>query len=221
MSNNITPFDWFNRIFDQGNNNRFGRLFGTGNLMSEIENIHKEMDSMFEEFNNNTRQGSGDLVREYETGDGRKVREVGPIVYGYSMTIGPDGKPHVTEFGNMKSLGNLDSKKKNNPSNQLSKKSSLAAEREPLVDVNATEKDVKVVVEMPGVRKEDIKVNAANSKVDIDASYNSRKYHKSIELPKEADIETAKSIYNNGVLEITFNKKKEDIKPKGKELKIE
>lgn len=221
MSNNITPFDWFNRIFDQGNNNRLGRLFSTGNLISELERLHKEMDSMFEEFSNNTQQGPRELVREYQTEDGRKVREVGPIVYGYSMTIGPDGKPQVTEFGNVKSRGKLDSMKKNISSNQLTKTSPLSPEREPLADVNATEKEVKVVVEMPGVRKEDIKVNAANSQVEIDASYNSRKYHKSIELPKEADIETAKSIYNNGVLEITFSKKKEDVKPKGKEIKIE
>ena len=32
------------------------------------------------------------LIREYETPEGDKVREVGPIVYGYSMTIGPDGQ---------------------------------------------------------------------------------------------------------------------------------
>ncbi len=221
MSNNITPFDWINRFFDQGNNNRLGRLFGAENLVSEIESMHKEMNSFFEEFNENTKQNSKELVREYETEDGRKVRQVGPIVYGYSMTIGPDGKPHVTEFGNVKSLGNFDSNRKNIPAKQLGKTSTISAEREPLVDVNTTEKEVKVVVEMPGVRKEDINVNAANSQVEIDASYNSRKYHKLIELPKEADIETAKSIYNNGVLEITFNKKKEDIKPKGKEIKIE
>lgn len=221
MSNNILPFDWINKFFDQGNNNRFGRLFGTESLMSEIESMHKEMDSIFEEFSNNSKQGPKEQVREYETGDGKKVRQVGPIVYGYSMTMGPDGKPHVTEFGNVKSFRNLDSNKKNIPAKQLDQTSTLSAEREPLVDVNATEKEVKVVVEMPGVRKEDIKVNAANSQVEIDASYNSRKYHKLIDLPKEADIETAKSIYNNGVLEITFDKKKEDIKSKGKEIKIE
>ena len=34
-----------------------------------------------------------DLVKEYETPEGGKVREYGPFVYGYSMTIGPDGKP--------------------------------------------------------------------------------------------------------------------------------
>ena len=45
-----------------------------------------------------------DLIKEYETPEGAKVREVGPIVYGYSMTIGPDGKPNIQEFGNVKSF---------------------------------------------------------------------------------------------------------------------
>ena len=43
-----------------------------------------------------------DLIREYTTPGGRKVREVGPVIYGYSMTVGPDGKPRIREFGNVK-----------------------------------------------------------------------------------------------------------------------
>jgi HSP20 family protein len=46
------------------------------------------------------------------------------------------------------------------------------------------------------------------------------KYHRVVDLPPEADIETARSNYNNGILEITFNKKKET-KPKGREVKVE
>jgi HSP20 family protein len=30
------------------------------------------------------------------------VKEFGPLVYGYSMTIGQDGKPLMKEFGNVK-----------------------------------------------------------------------------------------------------------------------
>jgi len=41
-------------------------------------------------------------VREYETPEGDKVQEVGPLVYGYSMTVGPEGRPKVREFGNIK-----------------------------------------------------------------------------------------------------------------------
>ena len=40
------------------------------------------------------------------------------------------------------------------------------------------------------------------------------------ELPSDANVETAKSKYNNGILEITFDKKIET-KPKGKQIKIE
>lgn len=43
------------------------------------------------------------MIIEYNTPQGGTVREVGPIVYGYSMTIGPDGKAKVREFGNLKS----------------------------------------------------------------------------------------------------------------------
>jgi HSP20 family protein len=38
---------------------------------------------------------------------------------------------------------------------------------------------------------------------------------------KQADIETTRSTYNNGILEITFDKREEETKPSGKEIKIE
>jgi HSP20 family protein len=39
-----------------------------------------------------------------------------------------------------------------------------------------------------------------------------------IEIPRETDIETTKSTYNNGILEIIFKKKEQ---AKGKTIKIE
>jgi HSP20 family protein len=70
------------------------------------------------------------------------------------------------------------------------------------------------------VKKEDIKINAFDEAVEVIANNPQRKYHKTIDLPKEANPETAKSIYQNGILEITFSKK-ENTKPKGKEIKID
>lgn len=35
------------------------------------------------------------MVKEYRDPGGGKVREVGPLVYGYSMPIDADGKQHV------------------------------------------------------------------------------------------------------------------------------
>lgn len=231
MSNkDIDNYDLFKRFFGGfgrgrvggGINNRRMGLFGNRDIFREFEDMQEEMSRMFDTFNDISSNAPKELVREYQTPKGDKVREVGPIVYGYSMTVGPDGKPHVREFGNVKSLGRSSS---NSYSNGFSRdvdadKPQITAEREPLADVNSTDNEVKVVLEMPGIKKEDIKINAFDGAVEVIADNPQRKYHKSIELPQEADIETARSTYNNGILEVTFDKKK-NIKPKGKEIKVE
>jgi len=154
-----------------------------------------------------------DLVREYKTPEGGTVREVGPMVYGYSMTIGPDGRPKVREFGNVKRPSGFGF-------GFRGFKPEIAGEMEPMIDVVSTEKEVKVTVEMPGVSKDKIKIDAYDSTVEVRSEDPQRKYHRTIDLPQEADVETAKSKYNNGILEITFDKKKET-KTKGKEIKVE
>ncbi len=62
-----------------------------------------------------------------------------------------------------------------------------------MVDVNVSEKEVKAIFEMPEIKKEDIKINAYDRGVEVIATDQQRKYHKTIELPPEADIKTAKS----------------------------
>ena len=156
------------------------------------------------------RKHQKNLIREYETPEGDKVREVGPIVYGYSMTIGPDGKPRVKEFGNVKSPMQTG----------FFGAPMISSKREPMSDITATDKEVRVAVEMPGVSKQNIKINAYDGTVEVTITDPKRKYHEVIEIPPETDIETAKSNYNNGKLEIVF-KKKAETKPKGKEIKVE
>ena len=131
------------------------------------------------------------------------------------MTIGPDGKPKVREFGNVRSLGG--------PGGVSAPGATrgLRAEREPLADVVTSDKEVKVVVEMPGIDKKDIKVNVYYNSVEIFTTDTSqRKYRRVVELPEETDLETARSTYRNGILEITFSKK-ESPKQKGKQINIE
>ena len=96
----------------------------------------------------------------------------------------------------------------------------ISSEKEPLSDVSVTDKEVKVVVEMPGVPKEKIKVNAYQDKVEIISQDPQRRFHETVDLPPEADIETARSSYNNGILELVF-KKKEEKGSRGKEIRIE
>ncbi len=215
----IDNYDWYKRFFGgSGNNTRRG--FFDRDIFREFEDMQEDMERMFRQFSDIQSNAPKELVREYQTPDGGKVREVGPIVYGYSMTIGPDGKPKVREFGNVKSHGGGGGGGKTTTIDGSRTNTQISAEREPLVDVNSTDAEVKVILEMPGIRKEGIKINAYDGAVEVIANDPQRRYHKTIELPQDADIETAKSTYNNGVLEITFNKKK-STKPKGKEIKID
>lgn len=196
--------DWFRRFMGSRRWSPWG--MSTGGMFREFDEMRRDMERMFEETIQDIERVPKELVREYETPSG-KVREVGPLVYGYTATIGPDGKPRVREFGNIK------------PSLGTAATPMLSPETEPLADVITSDKDIRVTVEMPGVSKQDIKINAYDSTVQVSTGEKAkRRYNKVIELPPETDVETAKSTYTNGILEITFSKK---TKPKGKEIKVE
>ena len=213
----IEPFDWFNRFFGTSRGRGRGGFFDFPDIFRGFDEMTMEMEREFENtFKNLQDKAPKDLVREYETSGGDKVREYGPFVYGYSMTIGPDGKPKVREFGNVKSP--LSSSSRRGGSSFT--RPLISSEREPLADVTTTDKDVKVVVEMPGVSKQNILVKVYDNSVDVTTTGTDRKYHEVIEIPPETDIETAASTYKNGILEITF-KKKQQTKPKGKQINIE
>ncbi|TLX89620.1 MAG: hypothetical protein E6K94_09660, partial [Thaumarchaeota archaeon] len=94
----IEPFDWFNRFFARS------RPFGRRNSLFEgFDEMRREMEREFEEnLRDIENKVPKDLITEYVTEDGAKVREIGPLVYGSTTTIGPDGKPIVREFGNVK-----------------------------------------------------------------------------------------------------------------------
>src|SRR6266508_665215 len=207
----IQPFDWFNRFFGAGS--RGGRSRGFADIFRGFDEMRREMERGYEDiFKDIQNKAPKDLVREYETPGGGKVKEFGPFVYGYSMTIGPDGKPKVREFGNVKSPPR--------GGGSFFRTPMISSEREPLSNITTTDKEVKVALEMPGVSKQNIKINAYDNSVEVTSTDPDRKYHQVIEIPPETNIETAKSVYNNGILEITF-KKKEQTKRKGKQINIE
>jgi len=94
-------------------------------------------------------------------------------------------------------------------------------EREPLVDVISTNGEIKVVAELPGVEKEDIKLHGTEDTLTISVDTPRRKYFKEIELPAKVDVKKAKTMYKNGVLEVTLPKIEEKKKPKGEPIRIE
>jgi len=137
-----------------------------------------------------------------ETGD---FKRYGPFSYGYTMTIGPDGKPVVKEYGNVKP-GLL-------PTSDA---------REPLVDtlIDEKEKVLKLVAEMPGVEKKDVKVVVEDKTVQIDAEHGEKKYHVKVPIKYKVDKDSAKASYTNGILELKFSLVEHE-KPKGKTVEVE
>jgi|YelNatPaOPRAMG01_1025707.scaffolds.fasta_scaffold32080_3 HSP20 family protein len=171
-----------------------------------FEDMIREMERWFEEemkfFEKNIPR---ELIREIRTPTGIR-REVGPLVWGYSITIGPDGKPIVREFGNFRP-------------GRRGEIVEVRTEREPLVDVLNEEEQIRVVAEIPGVNKEDINLSVVDNRLRIKVDTEQRKYYKEIDLPEEVDPDSAKASYRNGVLEVILKKKKAE-KP-AKSIKIE
>ena len=172
------------------NRKRHGSPFGPWGF-PDIDEMMREMERAFsEQFKDLEKELPKSLVRESKSPDGRTKKEIGPIVYGYSVTIGPDGKPVVREFGNVR-------RGEGRPWKAIQDK------REPLVDVVSSGKVVRVIAEMPGVKKEDINVTVNESTMMISVDSENRGYYKELGLPGVVDPKGAKSTYNNGILEVT------------------
>lgn len=154
------------------------------------------------------------LLRELETAKTRGFIEelgpgrMGPYVYGFRITIGPDGKPIIEEFGNIR---------------KVEGRRMISEEREPLVDVFEHEDEITIVAELPGVEKDKIKIEITDDKrkLIIRASDTNRKYYKEVELPAEVDPKSAKATYKNGVLEVKLKKIRPEKKEKRFEIKVE
>ena len=97
-----------------------------------------------------------------------------------------------------------------------------ASVRAPLVDTALDEKQntLKITAEMPGVNKEDVKIDVSDKYVTIHAEKGEKKYHADIPIDVELDDASAKATYSNGVLELKI-KLKQAQKSKDKEIRVE
>jgi len=168
-------------------------------------------EEFFKEFNEMMRK----FMREFESFESFEYpfeKEIlrerkGPVksfVYGFSITIGPDGIPRIKEFGNIRPT----------PAGVVAKE-----EWEPLSTVYSENDKLRVIVDIPGAKKESIRISASETDVEVRAEAEHRKYYKKIQLPEEVIPESAKARYNNGILEITFEKKRKA--KKTKEIPVE
>jgi len=165
------PFDMF------GFDDDFIRdLLNDDRIMDDIKRMTEEMMKMF----SNVQPGK-------------------PIVHGYKIQFGPDGKPRIEDFGN---------RSVKTPTGEPQ----ISEEREPLTDIIEGDNDVAVTVEIPGVEKEDIDLNVNRDTLEITVDASNRKYHKTLELPCDVIPNTTKATYKNGILDIVI-KRKEKKKP--------
>jgi len=110
-----------------------------------------------------------------------------------------------------------------------------AEARTPLADLRKEKNELILVVEMPGLHKEEIKVDLHDNRVRISGGRKEGKeekgkgvyrkerllsaFSRELALPEEVDPSSAKAKYENGVLEIRM-KVKSGQKKKGKQLII-
>ncbi|MEM4783509.1 MAG: archaeal heat shock protein Hsp20 [Sulfolobales archaeon] len=170
-----------------------------------FERINRLFREMFEEFDEEIRRLMREMERVHEFSVEHYRSMVGkPYVWGFEITIGPDGVPKVKEFGNIRRIG---------------KSPKISEEVEPIIDVIDEEDKIRIVAELPGVEKDKISLKTSEMKLIIKAS-NHKKYYKEVDLPAEVDISTAKATYRNGVLEVELKKKKH-VEKKEREIKVE
>jgi HSP20 family protein len=164
-----------------GNDSFFDDFFEFGDIDREFERMREFMDRVTK------RAIRGELG----------AQEQGPYVYGFSMRLGPDGKPHIEEFGNTKPPKKIEGSK--------GEKVEIA-EREPLTDVIESAESISITLEIPGVDKDEIELTVEDDTVSINVDTSSRKYFKEIPLKSRVDPKTSKATYKNGVLDIILEK---------------
>ncbi len=113
------------------------------------------------------------------------------MYYGFSVSVGPDGKPLISEFGNVRP--GLEGPE-------------LREEISPLVDIMDSKGCITVFAELPGVEKKDIDLKVAEDCLTISVEKEKRNYYKEVALPANVKPGTAKASYKNGVLEVSLEK---------------
>jgi HSP20 family protein len=174
--------DIFRDIF---NDNRIKDIFNDDKVMDDIKKMAEEMMKMF----TNAQPGK-------------------PIVHGYKIEFGPDGKPQIEDFGN---------RSVRSPEGVPT----ISDEIEPRTDIIEGENDVAITVEIPGVEREDINLVATEDTLEIKVDSPKRKYLKRIDLPCNVKTKSTKATYKNGILDIVLDKKEKKKDQSGFKVSIE
>jgi len=188
----------------------WGTRRGRSSRRDDDDNDWDDHDDFFRfDFDSSIAEIDEMIRRMFETAKSFSGKTDNPnsLYYGYSVTVGPDGRPKVREFGNVKRAG---------------RGKVEIGSREPFVDmvVDEAQNELRIVAEMPGVQKQDINLEAMEDSLKISAGAEGRKYETMVPISIPVDSVTAKATYNNGILEVRM-KLKSPPKTKGVGIKVE
>lgn len=115
--------------------------------------------------------------------------------YGVSVRTAEGGRQvRVEPFGNM-------------PTGTEAKQAPVREVREPLTDIFEEDDHVLVVIEMPGIDRQDAKLELAADVLTISAEKGSKRYRKELLLPSDGLRMTEESVRcNNGVFEVRLSR---------------
>ncbi|MDZ7701405.1 MAG: Hsp20/alpha crystallin family protein [Halobacteriales archaeon] len=74
------------------------------------------------------------------------------------------------------------------------------------IDVHEYDDYLTVIADLPGVEKADIDVSCNGTVLSIQAENDGRRYDERLQLPATVDETTGSAKYNNGVLEVRFDR---------------
>ena len=119
-------------------------------------------------------------------GPGKELRGI----YGFTVKVGlGEEGPRIEPFGNIR----RDAK---------SGKTEVQEVREPMVDVFEEDDHLLVLAELPGIGKDDVRIDLQDDVLTISAEKKDKKYRKEVLLPRSVSKEKMQVSCNNGVLEI-------------------
>ncbi|MFW6435782.1 MAG: Hsp20/alpha crystallin family protein [Halovenus sp.] len=73
-------------------------------------------------------------------------------------------------------------------------------------NLHETDDEIRVIADIPGIEKEAIDLQCDGETLHLDANASDRQYNERISLPGRVDEHSADATYNNGVLEVVFER---------------
>ena len=129
------------------------------------------------------------------------------FILDYGMKKDVSGKPINQEFINF-------------PKKPITKNQLYSDKREPPIDIIEGNDTVSITIEIPSVKKEDIKIIVTEKTLEINVNTPNNNYHKLINLPCNVKEKSTKTTYKNGIFDIVIKLKKKRKKEEGYKVDI-